>query len=58
LKRNATVELILDTRKGGNVVIKPLGDIVASKGGRTVVINGHNVVVESRFYLFEKLIPE
>jgi len=34
LKRNVTVELILDTRKGDKVVMKPLGDVVVSKVGQ------------------------
>ena len=33
MKRNATVELILDTRKGDKVVMMPLGDVGASKVG-------------------------
>jgi len=57
LKRNATVEPILDTRKVDKVVVKPLRDVVVSKGGRTVIINGHNVVVESWLCLFGKFIP-
>jgi len=36
--------------------MKPLGDVVVSEGGRIVVINGHNVVVENWFCLFEKFI--
>ena len=56
MKRNVTVELILDMRKGDKVVVKPLGDVVVSEGGRIVVINSYNVVVESWFCLFEKFI--
>ena len=33
MKRNATVELILDTRKGDKVVVKPLGGVGVSKVG-------------------------
>ena len=43
-------------RKGDRVVIKPLGDVVLSKGDRTAVTNRYNVVVESWFCLFGKFI--